>query len=496
MLRQIAARIATLLDKLGARRYAIHVVIFASFFIISWVIVGTGFGGRGPVQHDDWNMLGDMSLGRLTACTGGVDFAAPWRPVNPVLHCLAYTLAGPNVTILLTLSALIYAVTAFAWYGIARKIFDIPHWFAFAVGLLSLTYPETAGRLNLVQAMGLLGETFTFYGIWLVLIYEDRHQGRWLFVGCLLELLGLLAYEGPIAVWALGLPLILLYRSRRISWRWLWTTFAAELTAIGYLLWRFLILPKSYNETTFLFSGQNINLSVPSLLGQVRDSFLLIVESWRRNMDFVVNWHAANGTAHDLPVIAVSLGLGLAVLMALFIVRHLEQTRQRQADQQPDQQPKQLPKRGRDLLIAGAIMVGLMGLPFDITTLPMLNDPDHTFGTPLAVSVGIIGLLLLFLRKRSLLVVTGIVVVAIVVFNSVFVGYRTADAQAQSSTACDFFVRFTDVVQRLPQNVYVIITAPRDRLVPDYFGDAFGITSNLALLYFEGPYEPASFRYG
>jgi hypothetical protein len=104
--------------------------------------------------------------------------------------------------------------------------------------------------------------------------------------------------------------------------------------------------------------------------------------------------------------------------------------------------------------------------------------------------------LLLFLRKRSLLIVTSTVVVAIVVFNSVFVGYRTADAQAQSSTACDFFVRFTDVVQRLPQNVYVIITAPRDRLVPDYFGDAFGITSNLALLYFEGPYEPASFRYG
>jgi len=483
------AQIPALLNKLGTKRFVVPVVIFVAYLIVSWTMVGTLFGGYGLTSGDDWYTLSDSALGHLPACTAVVNFIGTWRPFQPTYDCVLYSIVGPNLSVFFVFNALCFAVTAFAWYGIIKNIFNLPDWFAFIIGLIALTYPDQVFRLGMIRAADLLGETLIFFGIWIVLIYIDRRSGIWrLVVGCVLALFALLTYESALAVWAVGLPLAALYKSGRITRHWLLVTFSTELTAVGYLLWRFLILPTTYNDKTFIVGAYEIKLTVTTFLGQLRDSFLLVVNTWAWNIRFLVNWRGAYGTAHDLPIILISLGVGVIVLLMLFVAYRLEPNRP--ILREPSH------RRGRDLLIAGCILIVLMGLPFYITPLNLLVDKDHTFGTPLGVSLGIVGIILLLLRGGRLVLVISLAAICIVVFNSIFTGYRTADTQGLASNACDFFLRFTDVVERLPQNVYVIITAPRDRVVADYFGDAYQISSYLALLYFEGPHEPSSYSYG
>ena len=465
---------------ISSKPYTVNLVILASFILLGAMTMGTLFGPRGVPGGDDWYIIANSATGQFPACTGIANFVNPWRPFHPTLHCLLYTLAGPNLFVLFAANALIAAGTAFAWYGIARNIFAIPRWFAFAIGIIALTYPDFLGQLRMTSGISLLGLMTVFYGIWFVLSYQDRPEQRWrLIAGCVLTLCGLLIYEGMFAIWAIGLPLAMLYKSHRFSRHWFLTTVVVELVVIGYLGWRFVILPKTYTDKTVI-ADHPLQFNLGDVIGQIRDSFWLVGYAWARNIQWLGSQIAANDQANLLSILAASFGIAAVILIALFIVFRADLPTLKIA-----------PRRGLILLASTFLIIFLMGLPFYIVPLSFLTDPDHTFGTPLAAALGIVGLLWLLQRKRLVVAATTVMLAGLVAFSGVFSGYNTLEAQTQTRYACDFFLRFTDVVERVPKNIYVIVTAPRDLVLPDYFNDGYRFDNEYGMLYYTGPRDPA-----
>lgn len=480
------ARIHSFFDASKTKRYLVTLLVLVSFFVVSWATAGTLFGSRGSLSGDDWYYLTNIAYGQFPACTAG-NSINPWRPLQPTAYCLLYQVVGLNLPPLYMVTVLVYTLLAYAWYGITRNVFRLSRWVAFAIGLTFLVYPDDLFRLSLIEGMRIVGPMATLYGIWAVLAHWDKPGEIWrLVAGCLLALYGLLTYETLIAAWALGLPLALLYKGGRWSRRWLRTTLVVELVAIGYFTWRYLILPTTYTEQTLIAGEHVLSLSGGILLGRARDSFLYTIGLWEKSFHWLDFYHTQNPAANVFAIVGIGLVIGLVTLLALAIVCRLDRI-----------QAKDTPVRWLNLLIAMFVLVVIMALPFYLIDVDWMADTYHSFGSPFAASVGLVGLLWLILRKRQLAVPTITVIVTVmVVFSTVFAGYSTAEWQRETSYACDFFVRFTDVVQRLPQNVYVIVTARSGHLLPDYFDDAYRLTSYHALHYFEGPYMPDSYDFG
>src|SRR5258708_38650511 len=129
-----ANKMNSLIERIKSKPYAIDLLVLIIFFIISWPTYGTFFGGRGIIRGDDWYILADDALGQLPGCVGVYNFIGPWRPLQPTLYCLVYSAVGPNLPILFLLNTVIYAATAFAWYGVVKNVFGVSHWVAFSIG--------------------------------------------------------------------------------------------------------------------------------------------------------------------------------------------------------------------------------------------------------------------------------------------------------------------------------------------------------------------------
>jgi hypothetical protein len=471
-----------------ARLYAVPIIVSASFLLVGWATAGLLFGGRGLAGGDDWYIQAEMSLGQFPACIGITNFNMPWRPFAPTLYCLLYQVAGPNLNVIFLLNAFAYAALAFAWYGIVRNVFGVSPWFAFVIGLIVLVYPDDLVRLAMIGSVHVIGPAVTLYGIWAILTFWDRPLQRWrLVLGCLLGFCGFLAYETFFFVWAVGLPLALFYKNRGFSRRWLWTSFITESLLVEYLVWRYVIVPRTYTEKTVIFGNLPVRLELTAILKQVIDSFINIGQVWVRNLQALASYDPQNSDVNSAAIFTISIGVGLLILLALYLVYRLDS----------GENATRLSNKPWALLIAMPILVILLAFPFYLLALDLIGDSFHTIGTPFAVSVGLIGLLTLILRTRKLLVpITTIIVTALVTFSAAFSGYANVESQRNAKLTCDLFLRLTDVVERLPQNVYVIITAPRGQVLPESFGDLYRLTSYHAALFYEGPYTPDQYSYG
>ncbi|HLY26678.1 MAG TPA: hypothetical protein VKQ72_10085 [Aggregatilineales bacterium] len=465
--------------------FRITLMALAACFLVSSVLIGTVFAPRGFTSGDDWTIMAGSILGHYSSCIA-TNYQIPWRSLQPTSVCLAYWLSGLNVDGLFMASIIAYALAAFAWYGIVRNLFKLSAWIALLIGLLYLAYPDSGVRFTLTHATRMTGGTLTLYGVWLILEYWDRPATVKLIGACILALLGFATYEMLFVVWVVGLPLALLYKSRRFSRRWLAQTAVIFAVALVYLAWRFLVLPTTYGDQTFIFGAHEIAISIPTIFHQLIDSYLLTGQLW---IHLVLDFRGAVNdlnVVHTPQIITISVLTGLLTALLVWLVYRAEL-----------RIPPPTPKQGRLFFWGMLLFIPIFsGTFFATSDLNFLTDTYRSFGTTFAISVGVVGLLILLTTPRLFGLVATTLTVVMIVVQAAWVGYSDYNWRDYQAPGCDFFLRLTDTFPHLPPNLYVILKPKEVPALPDFFNDAYMLTPFYAALYDEGSFTPEAFDYG
>ncbi len=464
-------------------------VVLIGLLAVSWFFSGFMFGGRGFLYSDDWFAVATSHAGMYTYCTAFENALTPWRPFHATPICLIQNVTSPNSWVYNLMSFVVFGLTGFAWYGIVRNVFRVSAWIAFVAAVIFVAAPDDEAWLSLVGWYRLVGPMLTLYGIGLVLRYWD-HLGRWwtLLAGCLLTAFGFLMYETLFAVWTLGVPLALLYKARRLSWRLVWVTGAVGLVSVTNLLWRFWLMPITYEGP--VVGQHNILIEPANVLRQVASSLLLPFFRWYDAVGWAVTGRSVGtgGVGYDLYVIAVALLAGGVMALFLYGLRSIT-----------DESQGVPPATGRNLLLAGFIIVPLASVPFYIVYLDVVFDAFRSLASTLTTSLLLVALFVTPIPRRTVRRLS-VVAVVVVMFKTVVSGYQVESWQYRTGIYCDFYMNLAGHIEALPQDIYVAVTSEDETLLAreplSFFWESVLSSSITMMMYHPGPYEPDSFNLG
>lgn len=456
---------------------------------VSWFFSGFMFGGRGFLYADDWLSIANSATGMYPYCTGVDNWVNPWRPFYPPPVCLIQTVFGPNTWVFNGTTFAIYALTAFAWFGIVRNVFKLSSWIAFVVAVLYIAVPDDEAWLASVGGFRLIGPMLTLYGSWLVLSFWDYPGQHWrLIVGCVLAAYSFLVYEILFALWTLGVPLALFYKSRRISLRLVVVTGLIGLVSVTNLLWRFVYLPTTYDGTNAILGAHGVTLDWANVLRQVASSLILPLYRWVDAVLWIMEGRAlgAGGFGYDLYVLGVA---GVAAgLTALLLVRLRRVSGESQAVP---------PTTGRNMFVFALLIVPLAALPYYVIYQDVVFTAYRSLGTSLTTSLLLVALFVTPVPRRTVRRLS-VLAVVVVMFKTAVSGYHTESWQYRTSIICDFHLELASHIEQLPQGIYVAVTSDDKRLYEreplSYFWDSLLTSSVAMMLYHPGPYTPESYE--
>jgi hypothetical protein len=463
-------------------RWRVNLLVLLLYLIVNFVYTGLIFGDRGLSSGDDWYFVTGSTLNFFPLCTGITNNVNPWRPLVGTPICIISRIFPTNIGNLYILSLIAYTVAAFAWYCLAYDLFDLPSWLSAVTGLIYLSYPNDAFRINLnIATVQILGSALTLCAIWLAISFWVKpFRVARLILACLLAIISWLIFEAFLVAWVIGLPLALLYKSHRFSSRWFRVSLTTTSIAVGYLLWRYLILPSNPVQTSVVTS-YSVVFSVEHILQQVRDSYVIAFQRWIRAFDVFNYFRTFDRGTHAASIGVISIALTVAVVAITLILYRSDRDARKRV-------------QSAVLLGAAIILIPILMAPFYVIDLNLVDDSYRAFGTPFAASLGVVGILSL-LRSLPLRIVatlaTGILMAG---FFSVYASYTIYSFKDQQTFLCDFFLRLTDQIEQLPRNLYVVVRSPQ--WISPHFSDDFLLSSFLARLYYSGPYTPEGYRLG
>ncbi|HVO44687.1 MAG TPA: hypothetical protein VMT34_18800, partial [Aggregatilineales bacterium] len=280
--------------------------------------------------------------------------------------CLSIRLLGTNPTGLYITGTVLYGLTAFGWYALLRKAFALPAWLAFAAGTIFLSYPDFGSQYIASSQLRIAGSAALITSTWAILTFwEKPRRWGWLVLGFGLALLGLLTYEVLLGLWIVGLPLMLLYKDRRITWRWAIATTGIIALVAAYLVWRLVLLPRTYTATTILAGGgaSTIFLDPLNVLRQLAPLYVLVYQNLRSAIDLTIGVLAS---AEGGRLLALSL---LAVGLAALILWRIGK---RESPSLTSAVGRSL-RESRTLFFAFWIAVPILALPFLFSTIATLR---------------------------------------------------------------------------------------------------------------------------
>jgi hypothetical protein len=463
-------------------RWRVNLLVLLLYVLVNFVYTGLAFGDRGFSSGDDWYFVTGSTLNFYPHCMGITNNVNPWRPLVATPICIISRLFPTNIGNLYILSLIAYTVAAFAWYCLVYDLFDLPTWLSAVTGLIYLFYPNDAFRINLaIASVQILGPALTLCAIWLAISFwvKPFRIGR-LILACLLAIISWLIYEAFLVAWLIGLPLALLYKSRRFSSRWFRVSLTTTSIALGYLLWRYLILPGNLVQTSVALSYPAV-FSVEHILQQVRDSYVIAFQRWLRAFDVFNHFRTFDRGTHTASIAIISIALTVAVVAITLILYRSDRDAR---------------KRVKSALLLGAaiILIPILMAPFYVVRLNLVDDSYRAFGTPFAASLGVVGILSLLRPWRLRIVATLATAILMTGFFSVYAGYTIYNFKDRQTFLCDFFLRLTDQIEQLPQNLYVVVRSPQWR--PPLFSDNYLLSSFLARLYYAGPNTPEGYSFG
>ncbi|MCC7452270.1 MAG: hypothetical protein IT324_33020 [Anaerolineae bacterium] len=453
------------------RTFQVNVLIFLGLLGVCWVYFGFAFGPY-PIDGGDTTIyLSSSLLGHFPFCISSINPINPYRPFVATPICLSAQLFGPSVLALFIMGVVIFAAAAFMWQAVIRSVFGVPVWLGFAIALIFLSYPDlrlpTYG--NCLTRMA--GPTLVLIGCWLVLRFWDRQGSVWLLVaGCIAAISGLLTYESLFGAWVIALPLALLYKSKRLSLRWLWVSAIIAATSAGYLVWRVMIVPATFTDRTYIVGGSAapVVFNPLNIIRQIGQANGLVFWLW--NTYFPLPTHLLSGTDGWRTWLVLIATVGFVLIMLLLIIRR--------SPEPMGQSVVRSIRIGPKLFLSGLLFVPIAALPYLFTTIDAMGSGYISFGTSFCTSLVIAALLITSKHWKTTLIRVSVVVTVLVAIATVHAG--AASKVAAKSPVCDFATRFTEQVQQLPPDYFVIVksgTAP----------DEWVLSTMMGYLYYNGP---------
>jgi hypothetical protein len=459
----------------------IHIIVFFTFMFLCWFYFGLGFGAHPIDAGDDWIGIANSSFNFYPFCIGNAtNYLNPWRPFLPTAGCIVVRLFGASPAPLYVMGTLLYALTAWAWFMLLQKAFALPHWLAFAAGILFLSIPDFSTPFLLSSQLRIVGSAEILIGTTLFLYFWDDMRSWYLALASLgFTLLGLLTYEVIISLWIIGLPLWLLRKEKRITRKWIFATVLIEGLFALYLFWRFFILPQTYVATTILggAGASLIDFSPLNVLRQLASLYILIYFNMNQAIHLLLDVFQRTDW---LQVLGECLLLTVLTTLVMHFMARLEL-------------PSLASNMGRSsrttrrLFLVFFILVPILGFPFLLSTIPILTVGYISFGTSLAVSLGWVGFCLgaRIPRTTIWLVVAGTLL-------TVFLGTMSSStyAYAQQQTAnCDFATRFVKRFPQLPPNKYIVIRTKTQL-------DPWILSTFMGYLYYAGQQDSTHYDLG
>lgn len=435
-----------------------------------------------PMRHY-WAWDGD-SLMMMTGCkigwypngSGLQAWIIPWRAFHVTPYCSIWNQFGLDSKAFISMAVMGYTLTAFAWYLVVNRIFR-NHLIAACAAVLFLTVPD-AMKPGIIAGARQYGPALALFGSYLFLLSAsmtiERRLWRWAVpLGMICAFLSFLIYETLIGFWALGIPLILIWKTFfKSSWVLgrndalvyslhtnLRLIACVYLVLLGYGGWR-LYVPTTYTSDTLIAGAHSSSAkNISSRLGELPLAPVAnVVTASNRLADYFRTTDGIDVTRARVNGAFV----GLLIIGMLWLCSKPENSHYWSE---------------RVNFWLAFPLLPIMSSPFLVTNLRFTEESFRSMGLNYGLSLLIVGAIYLFrthVRRLALIAVTMI----IAVFASVYAPYEIGQWNDYGRPACKFWTRFTEQVSELPTPVYILIED-----APTIIKDKFNADNLAALLY-------------